>query len=142
MPPLELKELRSSISELKRDATSLPTPRELAQLFDGLVRTSRMEGRSLLDVSTGIGLAFLTSARNVGRDHVVAPYREDWVPLRQEGFGAYASRVAGPYRKAISGHFDRDQRTWTERLIGRARVRRWWLPWSPNRHGGDGSSDN
>lgn len=115
MPPLELKELRTSIGELKRDASSLPTPKELALLFDGLVRTARMEGRSLLDVSTGVGFAFLISAKNVGRDHVVAPYREDWRPLRDEGFGAYASRISGPYRSAIGGHFDGSRPTWTER---------------------------
>ncbi len=129
MPPLELRELRASIAELKSDATSLPSPRELSQLFDGLVRTARMEGRSLLDVSTGVGLAFLTSARNVGRDHVVAPYREDWKPLRDEGFGSYAARVAGPYRRAIGGHFDPGRRTWTERLLSALQRRDWRRPW-------------
>lgn len=123
MPPLELRELRTSISELRKDAGSLPAPKELAQLFDGLVRTARFEGRSLLDVSSGVGLAFLTSARNVGRDHLVAPYREDWKPLRDEGFAAYAGRVSGPYRRAIGGHFDARRRTWTERAFERAR--RW-----------------
>jgi len=115
MPPLELKELRASISELKRDAKSLPTPGELARLFDGLVRTARMENRSLLAVSSGVGFAFLTSAKNVGKDHVVAPYREDWQPLRDEGFAAYAVRVSGPYRSAVGGHFDSSRKTWTER---------------------------
>jgi len=115
MPPLEIKELRASINELRRDAASLPKPKELAQLFEGLRRTAAMEGRSLLDVSTGVGLAFLTSAKNVGREHVVAPYREDWKPLRDEGFAAYASRVSGPYRAAIGSHFDGARTTWTER---------------------------
>ena len=115
MPPLEIKELRTSISELRHDAASLPKPKELAQLFEGLRRTARMEGRSMLEVSSGVGLAFLTSARNVGRDHVVAPYREDWKPLRDEGFGAYAARISGPYRSAIGGHFNGARETWTER---------------------------
>lgn len=129
MPPLELRELRASITEMKNDATSLPSPRELSRLFDGLVRTARMEGRSLLEVSTGVGLAFLTSARNVGRDHVVAPYREDWKPLRDEGFAAYAGRVAGPYRSAIGGHFDPARRTWTERLVSGLQRRDRRRPW-------------
>lgn len=129
MPPLELRELRTSVAELRNDATSLPTPKELADLFDGLVRTARAEGRSLLDVSTGVGLAFLTSARNVGRDHVFAPYREDWKPLRDEGFGAYAARVAGPYRRAIGGHFDAGRQSWTERFVEEVRARDWRRPW-------------
>jgi hypothetical protein len=124
MPPLELKELRRSVAELGRDAASLPTPKELAALYDGLERTARIEGRSLLEVSSGVGLAFLTSARNVGRDHLVVPYREDWRPLRDEGFGAYASRVSGPYRAAVGGHFDRQRASWTE--AGLPRLRRWW----------------
>jgi hypothetical protein len=124
MPPLELKELRNSIGELRRDATSLPSPKEMGQLFDGLVRTSRLEGRSLLEVSSGVGFAFLTSAKNVGRDHLVVPYREDWRPLRDEGFGAYASRISGPYRAAIGGHFDPTRTSWTE--TGVPRLRGWW----------------
>lgn len=129
IPPLEFRELRASISELKADATSLPSPKELAALFDRLVRTARLEGRSLLDVSTGVGLAFVTSARNVGRTHVVAPYREDWRPLRDEGFAAYATRVAGPYRRAIGGHFSPERRTWTERCLQAIQSRDWPRPW-------------
>lgn len=124
MPPLELKELRKSVSELQKDAGSLPSPKDLAALFTGLQRTARMEGRSLLEVSSGVGLAFLTSARNVGRDHLVVPYREDWKPMRDEGFGAYSARVAGPYRRAITNHFDRDRGTWTQH--GVPRIRLWW----------------
>jgi hypothetical protein len=84
-------------------------------LFDGLKRTAMMEGRSLLEVSSGVGFAFLTSARNVGRDHLVVPYREDWKPLRAEGFAAYAGRISGPYRSAVGGHIDGSRKTLTER---------------------------
>ncbi len=128
LPPLELAELRRSLDELRRDATALPAPAELAALFDGLVQASRLEGRSLIEVSSGVGLAFLVSARNVGRDHLATPYRQDWAPLRQEGFGAYAARVGRPYRDAIGGHFAPERRTVTERLpgIGRRAVERGW----------------
>jgi hypothetical protein len=125
LPPLELRELRTSLAELRGDAASLPSPKELAQLFDGLVRTARLEGRSLLQVSSGVGLAFLSSARNVTRTHLVTPYGEDWQPLRNEGFGAYAARIAGPYRTAINGHFDSRRTSWTERLA--RRLGRWRL---------------
>jgi hypothetical protein len=70
-------------------------------------------------VSEGIGLAFLVSARDLGRDHLVVPYREDWKPLRDEGFAAYARRVSGPYRRAVAEHFDTERPTWTERALGR-----------------------
>lgn len=119
VPPMELKELRTSIAELAAERKELPGPDELQALYEGLVRQARAENRSLLAVSSGIGLAFLNSAQHVGRDHVWVPYREDWQPLRQEGFAAYARRVATPYRAAVEGHFDEERPTHTERLLGR-----------------------
>jgi hypothetical protein len=119
IPPLELAELRASIEELRSDVDALPSSDELAAAYRGLVRTAERERRPLLEVSTGVGMAFLTSARSVGREHIVLPYREDWRPLRREGFAAYARRVAGPYGRAAAGHFDPRRPTWTERLIGR-----------------------
>jgi hypothetical protein len=121
LPPLELAELRRSVAELRSNASELPSPQELASLYEGLRRTAARERRPLLEVSSGIGLAFLLSARQVGREHLVAPYREDWQPLRREGFAAYAGRIAGPYRSAMAGHFDRKRETWTERALARIR---------------------
>ena len=98
LPPLELEGLKRAVDKLRSDASSLPTPGELSATFDGLVQTARLEQRPLLEVSGGIGLAFLTSARRVG---------EDWKPVHDEGFGAYAVRVARPYGRAATGHFAR-----------------------------------
>jgi hypothetical protein len=121
VPPMELKELRTSIAELASERKELPGADELQSLYEGLTRQARAENRSLLAVSSGIGLAFLNSAQHVGREHVWVPYREDWQPLRQEGFAAYARRVARPYRNAVEGHFDATTPTLTERLLARAR---------------------
>jgi hypothetical protein len=122
LPPLELADLRASLVDLRASAGELPTPKELAAVYAGLRRTAARERRPLLEVSAGMGLAFLLSARSVGRENVVGPYREDLAPLREEGFAAYARRVSGPYREALGGHFDRGRETWTER--GLARLRR------------------
>src|SRR4029079_9967724 len=108
---MELRELRTSIAELAAERKELPGPDELQALYEGLLRQARAENRSLLAVSSGIGLAFLTSAQHVGREHVWVPYREDWRPLRQEGFAAYARRVSRPYREAAEGHFDQARPT-------------------------------
>jgi hypothetical protein len=121
LPPLELADLRASLSEFRSSAAELPTPQELAGLYRGLLRTAARERRPLLEVSSGMGLAFALSARNVGRDHIVVPYREDWRPLRDEGFAAYARRVSAPYREAVAGHFDPERRSWTERAVTRLR---------------------
>jgi hypothetical protein len=119
IPPLELAELRNSLAELRAERAALPTQDELAGLYEALRRTARAENRSLLEISTGVGLAFLVSAGKLSREHLVVPYREDLRPLRREGFGAYAARIAGPYRRAVAGHFDPERPTWTERLLGR-----------------------
>jgi hypothetical protein len=124
VPPLELAELRATLAELRRDAETLPTQDELAALFRGLKRTAAAERRPLLEVSTGMGMAILLSARSVGRTHLVVPYREDWRPLRSEGFAAYARRVSRPYGRAVAGHFDPARHTWTERVLAKARRRR------------------
>jgi hypothetical protein len=119
VPPLELKELRASVAELRSEADSLPSAAELAALFAMLRRAAAEENRSLLEVSTGVGLAFLTSARKVSGRHVLAPYREDWQPLQDEGLAAYARRVGRPYRRAVSRHFDQGEESKTERLLER-----------------------
>jgi hypothetical protein len=119
MPPLEVAALRQSLSDLRADATGLPSPTELATLYAGLRRVAARERRSVLEVSVGIGIAFFNAARHVGRQHVLDPYSEDLRPLRDEGFGAYAARVSRPYAEAVARHFDPARQTLTERAIDR-----------------------
>ena len=121
LPPLELAGLRASVAELRSSASELPSRQQLGALYEGLRRTAARERQSLLEVSSGMGLAFLLSARHVGREHLAVPYGEDWKPLREEGFAAYAHRIAGPYRAAMTGHFDPERETWTERALNRVR---------------------
>ena len=121
IPPLALAELQTSLGELRSSATDLPSREELARAYEGLRREAERERGSLLEVGSGMALAFVLSARAVGRDHVVAPYREDWQPLRDEGFAAYAKRIAAPYRDALAAHLDAERPTYTERGLGRLR---------------------
>jgi hypothetical protein len=117
IPPLELAELRSTLGELRADASGLPGPEQLASLYRGLREEAARERGSLLEVSVGMGLAFLLSAKNVTNAHLAIPYREDWAPLRREGFAGYARRVGTPYARAVGGHFDPRRPSWTERLL-------------------------
>jgi hypothetical protein len=121
IPPLEVQALRQSLADMRRDAASLPAPDELARVFDGLREASRREGTSLLAVSVGVGLAFFNSARHVGRQHVLDPYRDDLAPVRDEGLGAYARRVSRPYADAVKRHFDTAEPSLTERGLDRVR---------------------
>jgi hypothetical protein len=117
IPPLELEALRRSLADLREDASGLPSPAEMAAVYDALRAEAVRERRSLLEVSTGVGIAFFNSARKVGRQHLLAPYGEDLKPVRDEGFGAYAARVSRPYGEAVARHFDPAQASLTERGI-------------------------
>ena len=119
IPPLALADLRASLDELRGGAAALPSREQLARTFAGLRAEAARERRSLLEVSSGMALAFALSARTVGRDQVGVPYREDWAPLRDEGFAAYAARVAAPYREALGRHFDPGAPTLTGRALAR-----------------------
>ena len=117
IPPLELAELRSTLGEFREDASGLPGPQELTSLYRGLRAEAARERGSLLEVSVGMGMAFLLSAKTVTSTYLAIPYREDWAPLRSEGFAAYARRVGAPYARAVGGHFDPERPSWTERLL-------------------------
>ena len=117
IPPLEVAALKRSLADLRADASGLPSPKAMSALFDGLRTEAVRERSSLLEVSTGVGIAFFNSARHIGRQHVLDPYDEDLKPLRDEGFAAYAGRVAKPYGAAIVRHFDPERATLTERGI-------------------------
>jgi hypothetical protein len=121
IPPLEVEALRQSLVDLRENAETLPSPAELASVYEALVAEADREQRSLLEVSLGAGLAFFNSARKVGRQHVLDPYTEDLRPLRDEGFGAYARRVGRPYAEAVARHFDPSRETLGERGVGRIR---------------------
>ena len=77
IPPLEVEGLKRTLTDLREDAESLPSPRELAGVYSALVHEADREGKSVLEVSVGIGFAFFNSARAVGRQHLLDPYKED-----------------------------------------------------------------
>ena len=94
IPPLELAALRRSLADLRADASGLPSPAEMAALFDGLRAEAVRERRSLLEVSTGVGIAFFNSARHVGRQHLLDPVRRGPEAAARRGL----RRVRGPRR--------------------------------------------
>ena len=55
IPPLEVDGLKQSLADLRTDAKSLPTPPELAAVYQGLLAEADREQRSLLEVSLGHG---------------------------------------------------------------------------------------
>jgi hypothetical protein len=122
IPPLEVEGLKRTLADLRDDAKGLPTPPELAAVYQELAAEADREQRSLLEVSLGMGIAFFNSARKVGRQHVLDPYSEDLKPVRDEGFATYARRVGKPYAQAVARHFDPSRQTLTERGLGKVRA--------------------
>ena len=129
IPPLEVAALKRSLADLRADASGLPSPKEMSALFDGLRTEAVRERSTLLEVSTGVGIAFFNSARHIGRQHVLDPYGEDLKPLRDEGFAAYSARVAKPYGSAIARHFDPERAT-SDRARDRQAEARPVRPWA------------
>ncbi|MBA3380342.1 MAG: hypothetical protein H0T97_00550, partial [Actinobacteria bacterium] len=71
IPPLEVDGLKQTLSDLRDDAKGLPSASELSAVYSALADEADREEKSLLEVSTGAGLAFFNSARHVGREHVL-----------------------------------------------------------------------
>ena len=59
IPPLEVEGLKRSLADLRDDAKGLPTPPELAAVYQGLLAEAEREQRSLLEVSVGMGARVL-----------------------------------------------------------------------------------
>ena len=53
IPPLETVALRQSLDDMRRDAASLPTPDELARVYQAIRAAAMREGTSMIDVSLG-----------------------------------------------------------------------------------------
>ena len=103
--------------EFREDASGLPGPEELASLYRGLREEAARERGSLLEVSVGMGMAFLLSAKTVTSTHLAIPYREDWAPLRRRGSPPTPAEWGLPTPGRSRGHFDPKRPSWTERLL-------------------------
>ena len=125
IPPLELAALRSSMADL--DATPGSSPARASSPRS----TPACDGRAGASNSRcwrsppGSGSRSSSRPARSAASTSSLPYREDWQPLRTEGFAAYSRRVARPYGEAMAGHFDAERLSWTERAL--TRLRRWAL---------------
>ena len=99
IPPVE-PGLRASLRRARVSAELLPLHAELAAPAR-TGETAAAERRTLLEVSVGVGLAFLLGALDLPRAVALA---RDLTPSATR-FGAYARRVSTPYARAIASHF-------------------------------------
>ncbi len=117
VPPMSLREARASFDALRRQASDLPPPEELATLFQEIQATAQREGRSLTDVSAALALAAAKAGVEMGNVHIFDFYRDALGTIREEGLLRYLRRVATPYLSRAGSHFNPNERTYTDRFL-------------------------
>jgi hypothetical protein len=118
VPPLSAREMRASIEALRGQATDFPTPDGLAAIFANLQAAARAEGRSLLEVSTLIGLGAARAGIRLGDAYLFEYYRQALRSIGDEGLPAFVRRISSPYVERAGQHFDPAAPTYTERVLG------------------------
>ena len=116
-PPLELAELRLDARRVPRRRLGPSRPEGARRPVRRAPAEAARERGSLLEVSVGMGMAFLLSARKRDQHAPRHPLPRGLGAPSPEGFAAYARRVGAPYARAVGGHFDPKRPSWTERPL-------------------------
>ena len=123
-PPLNVDDMRKSLSELKSNATDLPDASRLASLYDDLQQVAKQEDSSIESLSSIIAVGAARAGVQVGQTYVFDYYQEALRFINKEGLEVYTRRVSRPYLMKVNAHFDPKRLTNTERLLRRPRKRR------------------
>lgn len=115
VPPLKVQELRKSWEALRQNASSLPAPARLAELFQLLQQTAGQQRRSLGSLSALVAAGALRAGYKLGSVHVFDYYQDSLRAINQEGWWTYLRRSARPYFVVAHSHFDPRRVTHTER---------------------------
>ena len=119
VPPLNVDDMRSSWQEMRDHATDLPDADELTNLYNVLQATAEREDRSIQFMSSMIASGALRAGVNLGQVHIFDYYQDALRTINREGLPFYSRRVIKPYYETAKSHFDSQQLTYTERLMGR-----------------------
>jgi hypothetical protein len=121
VPPLNVRDMRSSWRALQQNVAELPDAHRLASIYAQLQRVAKQEGRSLRSVSSLIAAGAVRAGVQMGHTYIFDYYHDALRVMTTEGLAAYAQRVAKPYLTVAVGHFDPQRITYTERLLQRLR---------------------
>jgi len=140
--PLDVASLRAEWNAIRDEArklqpSSLPSPEMVTGVWNRLRDEAAAQNRSVFETSSALALSAIRSvpeglrwlsasalagAGRTGRvfggallDH----YRQTLDEVRQTGYAEYTSRQLGPYVRAAVAQFSPEQRTMTERILGR-----------------------
>jgi len=121
VPPLNVRDMRSSWQALQQNVAELPDASRLASIYAQLQQVAKQEGRSLRSVSLLIATGAVRAGVQMGHTYIFDYYRDALHTITTEGLPAYAQRVTKPYLTVAVGHFDPKRTTYTERLLQRLR---------------------
>lgn len=121
VPPLNVDDMRASWRGLRQHATDLPDAGRLADLYGGLQRVTKQEGRTLRSVSSLLAAGAVRAGIQTGQVHIFDYYEEALRTIAREGLAVYARRVSKPYLAVARRHLDPRTITHTERLLQRLR---------------------
>jgi hypothetical protein len=123
VPPLNVDDMRSSWQEMSQHTTELPDAARLTSLYNDLQATAEQQDHSVQYMSSLIAAGALRAGVNLGQVHIFDYYQDALRTINSEGLPFYSRRVIKPYFAAAKSHFDPQQLTFTERLLGRRRKR-------------------
>jgi hypothetical protein len=124
VPPLNVPSVRASWRELQRQAADLPDAAGLETIFAGLQLAARQEDRSLLQISSLVGLGAVRAGVKLGNVHIFDYYRLALRTIVEEGLLSFLRRTSTPYLVRAGSHFDPRSSTYSERLLRRRAARR------------------
>src|SRR5918997_1649465 len=124
VPPLNVPSVRTSWRELQRQAAELPDAAGLEKIFAELQLAARQEERSLLEISSLVGLAAVRAGVKLGNVHIFGYYRRALRTIVEEGLLSFLRRTSSPYLTRAGSHFDPRSSTRSERLLRRLADRR------------------
>jgi hypothetical protein len=143
-PPLDVARLREEWTELRSEArdlkpVDLPSAKDISSRWQELKDEAARQGRSAFTTSSVMAISavralpqrarWLSSSTRAGATRtgkflyatILEDYSHTLSELREVGYVAYARRQLNPYLRACVDQFSRQQRSTTERIIGRVR---------------------
>ena len=124
VPPLSVRDMRSSWQALRQNVAELPDASRLASIYAQLQQVAKQEGRPLWSVSSLIAVGAVRAGVQMGHTYIFDYYHDALRTITTDGLPAYAWHVAQPYFVVAVGHFDPKRVTLTERLLQRLRRHR------------------
>jgi hypothetical protein len=122
--PLNVRSVRTSWQELRRQAADLPDAAGLQKIFADLQLAARREDRSIMEISSVVALGAVRTGVTLGNVHVFDYYRGALRTIVDEGLLSFLWRTSTPYLMRVSSHFDPQSSTYSERLLRRWADRR------------------